>query len=125
YALKATTGLLFLGSAETTAAAPELFNTVDPQNKIYGPKPITPRLPLGLSMGGAQFEPFPSTPPPATSNAVDLQKRLERVIQSKYSPDGVLINAEFQIIQFRGHTSLFLDPSPGQATLNVLRMARE
>ena len=125
YALKST-GLLFLGSAETTAAAPELFTTVDQQNKIYGPKPITPRLPLGLSLrGGAQFEPFPSTSSPGTSNAAELQKRLERVIQSRYSPDGVLINAEFQIIQFRGHTSLFLDPSPGQAGLNVLRMVRE
>ncbi len=59
------------------------------------------------------------------SSVLELQKRLDRVIQSKYSPDGVLINGEFQILQFRGHTSAYLDPSPGQASLNALRMAAE
>ncbi len=56
---------------------------------------------------------------------MDLQKRLERVIQSKYSPDAVLVGAELQIVQFRGHTSPYLDPTPGDASLNLLRMARE
>ena len=35
------------------------------------------------------------------------------------------MDSEFQIVQFRGHTSGYVDPSPGQASLNLLRMARE
>lgn len=123
YALKPN-GLLMLGSAESTASAADLFLAVDPQHKIYGRKATPPRLPLDLALGGLPLD----NPPlglPAGSSALELQKRLDRVIQSKYSPDAVLINAEFQIIQFRGHTSSYLDPSPGQASLNVLRMARE
>lgn len=123
YALKPT-GLLLLGSAESIAAASDLFTTVDQQHKIYAPKGVQPRLPLEMNMGGRPLDnTIPS--PPAGSSALELQKRLERVIQSKYSPDAVLIDAEFQILQFRGHTSFYLDPSPGQASLNVLRLAAE
>jgi two-component system, chemotaxis family, CheB/CheR fusion protein len=122
YALKPT-GLLMLGSAESTAAASDLFIPLDPQHKIYARKAVPP-LPLEMSAGGSYFE-NALLNPPAESSALELQKRVERVIQSKYSPDAVLINAEFQILQFRGHTSFYLDPSPGQASLNVLRMAAE
>lgn len=122
YALRPT-GLLMLGSAESTAAEPDLFIPAEQQHKIYSRRATAPRLPLGLSIGGHQFEAVPFNTSSGTSSAMELQKRLERVIQSKYSPDAVLIDAEFQIVQFRGHTSMYLDP--GQATLNVLRMASE
>ena len=56
---------------------------------------------------------------------IDLQKKLDRIIQARYSPDGVVVNSDFQILQFKGHTAPYLDPSPGEATLNLLRMARE
>ncbi len=47
------------------------------------------------------------------------------MIQTRYSPDAVVINAEMEILQFRGHTAPYIDPSPGEATLNLLRMAKE
>ncbi len=124
YALKPS-GLLMLGSAESTAAAADLFIAIDQAHKIYGRRAIPPRLPLQIGLGGLQADGPLMGHPPTTANTVDLQKRLERVIQSKYSPDAVLINSEFQILQFRGHTNSYLDPSPGQASLNVLRMASE
>lgn len=124
YALKPN-GLLMLGSAESTAAAGDLFEPVDQPCKIYSRRATPPRLPLGVNMAGSQYEAAPFTAGSGTSSATDLQRRVERLIQSKYSPDAVLINSEFQIVQFRGHTSMYLDPSPGQATLNVLRMATE
>jgi two-component system CheB/CheR fusion protein len=37
----------------------------------------------------------------------------------------VLINEDMEILQFRGRTSQFLEPAPGIATFNVLKMARE
>ncbi len=124
YALKPT-GLLMLGSAESTAAASDLFVPADQQQKIYARKATPPRLPLGMRMVGPQLNPSSATDLRPASSALELQKRVERLIQSKYSPDAVLINGEFQIIQFRGRTSSYLDPSPGQASLNVLRLAAE
>ena len=124
YALKPS-GLLMLGSAESTSPASDLFIPVDPQHKIYSRNAAPSHLPLGLSMGTAALEGVPFSNAATTSGTADVQKKLERLIQSRYSPDAVLINSEFQIVQFRGHTSRYLDPSPGQATLNVLRMANE
>lgn len=121
YALKPT-GLLMLGSAESVGAASDLFVPVDQQHKIYGRKAVPPRLSLDLGVNGLNNS---DAHAPAGASALELQKRLERVIQSKYSPDAVLVNSEFQIVQFRGHTSPYLDPSPGHASLNVLRMAKE
>ena len=38
---------------------------------------------------------------------------------------GVIVNDHLDIVQFRGSTGEFLEPSPGKASLNVLKMARE
>jgi two-component system, chemotaxis family, CheB/CheR fusion protein len=37
----------------------------------------------------------------------------------------VLVNDELEILQFRGHAGAFLEPPPGEATHNLLKMARE
>src|SRR6266567_632054 len=37
----------------------------------------------------------------------------------------VLVNENFEILHFRGHTGPYLEPSPGVASLNLLKMARE
>ncbi len=123
YALKPD-GFLMLGSAESTAAAPDLFDVVDAQSKIYKRNATPPRLPLEIHMGSPAGHMFLASAGNLTSG-LEVQKRLDRIIQSKYSPDAVLINGEFNILQFRGHTSPYLDPSPGPASLNVLRMAKE
>ena len=122
YALRPS-GLLMLGSAESTAEAGNLFAARDEKHKIYARKAVSPRYPLELGMRASAHPAQASLP--AFSSALDWQKRLERLIQSRYSPDGVVIDSEFQVIQFRGHTGSYLDPSPGQASLNVLRIAKE
>jgi two-component system CheB/CheR fusion protein len=37
----------------------------------------------------------------------------------------VLIDADMQVLQFRGSTGAFLEPPMGKASFNVLKMARE
>ncbi|HEX4169249.1 MAG TPA: chemotaxis protein CheB [Bryobacteraceae bacterium] len=124
YALKPQ-GLLLLGSAETTGVATHLFTQIDKQHHIYGRKPGSAHLAFELT-GTAPALDRPLALVRTTGfSDVDLQKRFERVIQSKYSPDAVLVDDTLQIVQFRGHTSAYLDPTPGDATLNLLRMARE
>ncbi len=124
YSLKPT-GLLMLGTAESTAAAPELFSAVDKQHRIYSRNSVPVRLTLHppVSRDTERLMDSPETQNPA--EGIDLYRKVERVVQSRYSPDAVLVNPDLQILQFRGHTSPYLDPTPGEATLNVLRMARE
>ena len=104
-----------LGSAESTAAASDLFTVVDKAHHIFGRKAVPTRLMLDLAVGtpSADFLGPPRVLEPAGK---DFQKRLERVIQTKYSPDGVVVTGDLQILQFRGRTAPYLDPGPGDAT---------
>jgi two-component system CheB/CheR fusion protein len=123
YALNPT-GLLMLGSAETTDAASDLFNVLDKAHHIYGRKPVPTRFVLEISQGPRSVERSHSSQPEADT-APDFHKRLDRIIQRRYSPDGVVVNGELQILQFKGHTAPYLDPSPGEANFNLLRMVKE
>jgi PAS domain S-box-containing protein len=124
YALNPT-GVLMLGSAETTAAAADLFTVLDKTHHIYGRKAVPTRLALDFSSGAHAMDPLFGSQRPDVPSATDLQKKIDRAILSRYSPDAVVISRELHILQFRGHTAPYLDPSPGEATLNLLRMARE
>ena len=53
------------------------------------------------------------------------QREADRLTINHFVPPGVLINAELEILQFRGPTSAYLGPPTGKASFNVLKMARE
>ena len=66
--------------------------------------------------------PVPRRPkPPRPAN--DLDKAVDNLL-SQFVPPSVVVNAELDIFQFRGSTGLFLEPLPGRASLNLLKMAR-
>lgn len=124
YALSPS-GYLLLGNSETVGAGSDLFRPIDKKFKLYtkvlsAVRPAFEFGPAELAEGAAPRK----TGVPSRS-AVDLGREADRLVLSKYSPPGVLINSLFDIIQFRGRTGPFLEPSPGQATLNLLKMARE
>src|SRR5581483_5462671 len=124
YALNPT-GLLMLGSAETTAAASDLFTVVDKTHHIFGRKGVPTRLTLDLAAGPPAADGPGLAARVQAPGGTEFQKKLERIIQAKYSPDGILVTGDLQILQFRGHTAPYLDPSPGDATFNLLRMVKE
>jgi two-component system CheB/CheR fusion protein len=119
------TGLLFLGSAESIAAASDLFTVVDKQHRIYGRK----AAPLRLTLQGMHGTAVPERSDPdrvrTTFSGIDLQRKTDLIIQSKYAPAAVVVDADLQILQFRGRTGFYLEPPSGEATLNLFRMARE
>ena len=44
---------------------------------------------------------------------------------TRYSPASAIVNGDLEIVQFRGRTGAFLEPAPGKASLNILKMARQ
>ena len=136
YALKPQ-GFLFLGASESTGGYSDLFELVDKKHKIYTKKaaptqalhlPVKkdrskqpspgPRASLPIGKGHAE-------PPEGLSGEINAQREADRVTVSQFAPPGVLINAQLQILQFRGSTSGYLQPPTGKASFDVLKMARE
>jgi two-component system CheB/CheR fusion protein len=70
----------------------------------------------------------PSLVAPAPEGRPDprlAQNEANRLVLDRYSPPGVLVDENFDVVQFRGRTGPFLEPPPGDASLNLLKLARE
>ncbi|MDB6112295.1 MAG: Signal Transduction Histidine Kinase with CheB and CheR [Pedosphaera sp.] len=129
YALKPD-GFLLLGSSEAIGSASELFTLLEKKQKVYKKKMLAQRpgftgLLRGLpekaeiprESGAVPFKSEPKTP--------DLQQYVDRLILSKWSPAAVVINAQMDVLLFRGRTGKFLEHAAGSASLQLLKMARE
>ena len=54
----------------------------------------------------------------------NLEETIDNILLEKYVPPSVVVNQDLEILQFKGSIGLFLEPSPGKASLNLLKMAR-
>jgi two-component system CheB/CheR fusion protein len=129
YALKPT-GILWLGSSETVGLASELFAPEDKKHRFYSRKPAAIRSSFKSVSGSAGLQKAATG---QRTNYVgmqirtehDAQKEADRILLARYSPASALINADLEILQFRGSASAYLEPPSGKATFNLLKMARE
>lgn len=127
YALNPT-GFLLLGASESVGRFEDLFKLVDKKCKIHAKNPEVirplPYFPAETRLGPAASEPRASSAvrPPGVA---DLQREADRIDLNRYAPAGVLVNDELEVIQFRGRTRPYLEPPSGEASYDLLRMARE
>jgi two-component system CheB/CheR fusion protein len=135
YALKSP-GYLMLGAAETIGASADLFAMADKRHRLYVKKIAPMRTDMAF---------VPVHRPAASANAAEnagseaaaarfaglartgqsVHNEANRIVLDRFAPPGVIIDDEFQIVQFRGQTGHFLEPAPGEASLSILKMARE
>ena len=128
YSLNAQ-GYLVLGKSETIGNSANFFSQVDKKFKIYAKKKdAAAKAIFELSyrnIEGGKDHPFPlKTASKTKTEDLDLDKAIDQLLLKKYTPACVVVNNDFDIIQFRGSTGLFLEPAPGRASLNLLKMAR-
>jgi two-component system CheB/CheR fusion protein len=126
YALNSN-GFLMLGSSEGIGNAGDLFNIVDKKSRIYKSKPIQSRMAFNFDSQRHQYVDHSSTLAirhKTPMEEINLEQLADQVVLSRYAPVGVVINADLEILQFRGQTSAYLEPSPGKASLNLLSMVR-
>ncbi len=118
---------LMLGTSETIGSFADLFATVDKKNKIYTKKSVAtlPGYDFSILPHAATLPAADQTTPARALSALDLQQEAERLILTTYGPPGVIINQDLQILHFRGQTGPYIEPSPGSASLNLLKMARQ
>jgi two-component system, chemotaxis family, CheB/CheR fusion protein len=127
YALKKT-GHLVLGGSETIGLFSDLFTLVDKKNKIYTKRETYARPSIGFTPmtapHGVVEIPKPKSAREPDGTPPDLQKQVDRLLISQYAPSGVVINSHLEVLQFRGQTSAYIEHSPGEASLSLMKMAR-
>jgi two-component system CheB/CheR fusion protein len=127
YALKPT-GFLMLGAAESIGTHTQLFEIVDKRQKIYARKAAAVRSDVDFTharLGPRVSADAAKLPPVEARGPTLIQNEANRVLLSRYAPPGVIVDDELQIVQFRGQTGKYLEPAPGEASLSLLKMARE
>ncbi len=141
YALNPS-GYLMMGKSETVGTSAPLFSQLEKNYKVFARRndvdsratfTMTPRsvdgdhkmvrlalLPRQVTKVGEYiFERHT-----ASSNSPDLDQVVDNILLSQFVPASVVVNHDLEILQFRGSTGPFLEPSPGKASLNLLKMAR-
>lgn len=114
-------GALFLGHSETLAAFSSPFAALDKKYHIYTRKPAstvpvprqttTPTLAMPLRQAA-----------PAGAIAPQSRPDIDRVLLDRYAPPGIFVDADLQILEFVGDVSPYLQPSAGQANMQLMSM---
>ena len=124
YAL-APKGFLLLGKSETCGSVPELFGPYSKNDKLFLRKDVPGRY---MQVASQRSDPNFAEPDSSTKNdgkLADFQKTADDILLSKFTPAGVVVNEVMEIVHFRGNTGAYLEPSPGKASFNLLKMIKE
>ncbi len=120
-------GFLVLGNSETVGGFNDLFTMVDRKQKIYAKK-IVPNPPA------VEFTSKALSPVDVEAGqrfrvrqherdlGVEVTRTADRLLLNNYAPAGVVIDADMQVLHFRGRTGKYIEHAPGAASLNLLDM---
>jgi two-component system CheB/CheR fusion protein len=124
-------GVLFLGASESVGDLLTLFTPIEHKWKMYE-RQENPLPPLRLALTETTTPGTERINRPNTQRQegpgeakVDLRVVTERALAAHYAQAGVLITSRGEILYVYGRTGKYLEPAPGDATLNILTMARE
>jgi two-component system CheB/CheR fusion protein len=126
YALRPN-GFLMLGASET-AAFPELFSLMDRQHRIYARreaarKPYPFRAGSGAAFAGAPAGTKAGAEPSAEVwDVVDVRHEVDRLLLSRFSPAGVVVDQDLEVLEIRGKASAFLSLPAGKVSFNLLKL---
>ncbi len=120
-----TDGVLLLGNSETLGVQGHLFSTINSGMKIYkrAEAATNPELfdfPSSFSRPKInQMETkLPDKP------IMNIQTLADQLLLSQFSPAGVLVNENGDILYISGRTGKYLEPAVGKANLNIFAMLR-
>ncbi|MBK9754016.1 MAG: PAS domain S-box protein [Nannocystis sp.] len=118
-------GFLVLGSSETVRSFAG-FVAVDAKHRIYARSSAAPRVAFDFSDRRSLDEaPPPSFASVTPSGAHDLHREADRLVLAHFAPPGVVVTDDLAIVHFRGQTGAFIEPTPGAASLDLMRLVRE
>ncbi len=120
-------GILMLGKSEAIGKMTELFTQVNTQEKVFLKKEVANRYYMKVTSPRAEQRMRDDDTPVIIPKpkTIDVLKKAEELVLSKYTPAGVIVNENYDIIQFRGITENWLTSPAGTPSANLMKMARE
>ena len=119
-------GTLLLGSSETLGSQGHLFKVLDLKQKFFM---------RSINAVNSDYFDFPSsfarTKPSLIpdempeKSIVNIQTLADQLLLQQFSPAGVLVNDNGDILYISGRTGKYLEPAVGKANLNIFAMLRD
>jgi len=123
YALRPSS-YLFLGLSEGVSRHGELFAVLDKKHRIFQRRDeVAASLPIAaLRPAPAQVASVVGQPAQTIGNGIE-----QRVLHAleKYSPAYVVINRQYEVVQFSRRTGQYIEHSPGAASLGLFGILRK
>ncbi len=121
-------GVLFLSPSESIGNHTDLFTPIQRKWKFYSAT-LTARSPrtmmtspLGWTAGSGSKSPEESMQKTHEPNFAELTRR---ALVQCFAPASVVTDLKGNTLYIHGETGKYLRPAPGQASLNIMEMARE
>jgi two-component system, chemotaxis family, CheB/CheR fusion protein len=125
-------GILFLGSSETIGENDHLYVALDRKLNVYQRKndllgkereTLNLVLPKRIEM---ELQKIISVTKEKSIPKHSFREITEQSILKESSVAGILVNGQGDILFLHGRTGMYLEPTPGEATVNnIIKMARE
>jgi two-component system CheB/CheR fusion protein len=127
YALKPG-GVLFLSPSESIGNHVELFTALNRKWKFYQTTPSVASTRAVMSSGLSWTKDNSTKGSDEVITKIketDIAELTRRALLHSYAPASVVTNNKGDILFVHGDTGKYLRPAPGQASFNVIEMARE
>ena len=119
-------GIMILGSSETLGTQNHLFTPLDIKGKIFkrANSVLTPDL-LDFPASYSRAKPHIIDEEIPFGSSLNIQTLADQLLLQNYSPAGVLVSEQGDIIYISGPTGKYLEPAVGKANMNIFAMLRE
>jgi two-component system CheB/CheR fusion protein len=121
-------GYLFLGSSETVGEFVNLFAVMDRKWKLFQSKGIAryQAMPDFITLPRLALPATPIVPgKDKQEEQVSIRELAEKALLKEHTPACAIVNEKGQVLYIHGHTGRYLEPALGEASLDIVRMARE
>lgn len=122
-------GLLLLGTSESIGDSADSFTVFDPKIKIYKKKIDTAMRKTKTHYQLPDIKDSIAHPAVVINSKVkkkvNISSLTEKILLDNYAPPSVIIDKDNNALYFSGNTGLYLEPPNGEASLDILEMAKK
>ena len=115
-------GLLWLGKTEANTSSQRLFDYADKSHRLFERKDVPAKIEIAKSVSGKNDSYV--TKNKSDNVKTDFEKITDTIVLENYTPTGVVVNGQMEIVHYRGDTQNYLMQRSGTPSHNLLKLAK-